>query len=137
LRAQSVIEEPGDVLERRVAADENAPGLARAMARGFAPDLDDGSAANLYLAVSELVTNAVVHGPGGDVTVRLLRRDRSIRVEVCDEGTEGFRWPAWRDDPRRPHGLELVQVFTDRCGVEHGSETLAWCELDVASDGLG
>ena len=133
METQHEIDDPAGVFERQLTADEDAPRVARAMAREFAVGLDDHHAANLYLAVSELVTNAVLHAPGVGVIVRLLRTRWSIRLEVCDEGTDGFVWPDAELDGRRPHGLDLVQHFTDRCGVDSVPETVAWCEFDMAA----
>jgi two-component sensor histidine kinase len=127
------IYEAAGVFERRLIADQDAPRIARAMAREVAVGLDDHDAANLYLAVSELVTNAVVHGHGRGLTVRLARTRWSLRVEVRDEGTGGFIWPDAELAGRRPHGLDLVQHFTDRCGVDSVPETVAWCEFDMAA----
>src|SRR4051794_3154325 len=83
------------VLERRLSADDDAPREARDLVRKVCEEcaLDDTTSANLYLAVSELVTNAVVHGPPGDLGVRVARKNHSVRLEVSDSGTTGFDWP--------------------------------------------
>ena len=119
-------------MERRFAPDEDAPRAARALVTECASGLDDTAAANLYLAVSELVTNAVVHGPGQAITVRCARHANKVRLEVCDLGTTGFDWPEGSAaDGERPHGLEVVEAFTDRHGVEIAHYTVVWCELDL------
>lgn len=126
--------ELASVLERQLASNKNAPRMARAMVSEFAEGIDDHARATLFLAVTELVTNAVVHGPGGAVGVRLSRSLRGVRIEVRDTGTHGFIWAHDRvHDDDRPHGLDLVDAFSDRCGVAQTPETLAWCELDVAA----
>jgi anti-sigma regulatory factor (Ser/Thr protein kinase) len=126
--------EDGRSVERQLAANEDAPAHARALLRELADGLDERFAANLYLALSELVTNAVVHGHGDEILVRLRRGSRLIRMEVCDSGTTDF---GWRDPPRasrlRAHGLEIVAAFTDRFGIDRTPQTLAWCELDLPS----
>src|SRR5258707_254807 len=117
------------LLERHLTADDDAPAAARLMVREFIDGLDEASAANLYVAVSELVTNAVVHGGTGPLTVRLGQTDHVIRIEVSDPGTVQFAWDQAADDGRlRAHGLEIVEAFTNRFGIEHTPNTLAWCE---------
>jgi anti-sigma regulatory factor (Ser/Thr protein kinase) len=85
---------------------------------------------DLALVVSELVTNAVVHGPDAEFELRLRASARVIRVEVNDQGTKPFEWPVNRDG--RLHGLDLVNLFSERCGVRRLPSTLAWCEFDLA-----
>jgi two-component sensor histidine kinase len=87
-------------------------------------------AEDIALAVSELVTNAVLYGPAGAVELRLLGNQELIRVEVGDQGTAPFHWPVKSDG--RLHGLDLVKVFSERCGILHRPSTLAWCEFDLA-----
>ena len=86
---------------------------------------------DLALIVSELVTNAIVHGPGEELEVRLTGSREMIRVEVSDDGIEPFLWPGADYDGHR--GLALVRKFSERCGVEHAPSTLVWCELDLAT----
>jgi anti-sigma regulatory factor (Ser/Thr protein kinase) len=84
---------------------------------------------DLALAVSELVTNAVVHGPAGDLTLRISCTATTIRVEVSDSGTEPFEWP---EQPGDGHwGLGLVSMFCERVGVVRRPSTVVWCELDL------
>jgi anti-sigma regulatory factor (Ser/Thr protein kinase) len=135
LAAQPERQGGGAFLEERFASNEDAPRAARGFVREFIDGIDDTSAANLYVAISELVTNAVVHGGGDHVMVRLSQTDDQIRMEVSDEGTSEFDW----EPPRfsrgdRAHGLEIVDAFTDRHGVEHTPQTCTWCELDLPAD---
>jgi len=124
-------ESGGAVVEQCIASNEDAPRAARMMVRDFINGLDETSAANLYVAISELVTNAVVHGRG-EVTVRLNQSDHLVRMEVADAGTSDFTWDS-RPQPEdaHAHGLEIVDAFTDRHGIEHTPQTCAWCELDL------
>ena len=86
--------------------------------------------ARILLAVSELTTNAVVHGSGPIDVAMDVTSDR-LRVTVTDNGS-GI--PA----PQRPHpgsgeaggwGLQLVDTLADDWGAErrHG-RTIVWFE---------
>jgi anti-sigma regulatory factor (Ser/Thr protein kinase) len=105
----------------------NAPREARERVRELAPGRIDDA----VLLVSELVTNAVKHGPEHEA-IRLIitTEDQATRFTVHDRGLGPL--PAMRDqaDPApRGHGLRLVDGLADRWGVERGS-TRVWFELD-------
>ena len=84
---------------------------------------------DVRLIVSELVTNAIKHGPRGRVKVRLRRDGNTIRGEVEDEGTSpfGLRRKA-RLGPDGGLGLRLVDSLSDRWGVDAGTARV-WFEL--------
>jgi anti-sigma regulatory factor (Ser/Thr protein kinase) len=118
----------------------DAPRLARGLLGAWAgatlgPDQLDTA----RLLVSELVTNAVVHGRG-KITLRLWLRPEAVRVEVRDQGA-GFAHSARR--PEAPMtggwGLQLVRMQSSRWGIDDGCARV-WFELDhngalAASDG--
>ncbi|HEX6329907.1 MAG TPA: PAS domain S-box protein [Actinomycetota bacterium] len=129
----------GTVAERRFAPETTASGDARrALDEILGEHLDDAALENARLLTSELITNAVVHGPKGpyaDVRLRVLVRDAVVRVEVIDDGP-GFVRP-----PRRPErlggwGLVVVESVADRWGIEKGGPTTVWFELDRRNGGL-
>lgn len=95
--------------------------------------IDEQSLEDVRLIVSELVTNAVKHGPEGRVRVRLRRDGNTIRGEVEDEGTSpfGLRRKA-RLGPDGGLGLRLVDSLSDRWGVEAGTARV-WFELRARS----
>ena len=72
----------------------------------------------LSLLTSELVTNAVEHGPkDGAITVDAQRAGSGFRVAVSDEGN---RPPVVRvrDDSRiRGRGMQLVELLSSDWGV--------------------
>lgn len=81
--------------------------------------LENGVAADripvLKLLASELITNAIVHGPAdGAITVRVSRSDGQLRVEVDDDGVDApqLRNPAQTDMGGR--GLILMTTFSTR-----------------------
>ncbi|WP_327259084.1 ATP-binding protein [Streptomyces sp. NBC_01240] len=92
---------------------------------GFGARLDD-----VLLCVSELATNALVHGapPGRGYLVRLLLEEvgAALRVEVHDSGggQPGVREP----DGDSGRGLLLVAAVADRWGVgERNPGKIVWC----------
>lgn len=87
----------------------------------------------LLLLVSELVSNAVRHSgapAGAPLRVTVRFGTGALRVEVEDPGT-GFD-PARRspgDDPESGWGLALVEILSDRWGVDPRPRTRVWFEL--------
>ncbi|MGI8335524.1 ATP-binding protein [Actinomadura scrupuli] len=71
------------------------------------------------LAVSELVTNALVHAagmPGSTVTVIVARSDGMLAVEVHDASREEPRLRYPPETAESGRGLILVSEVTDACG---------------------
>ena len=121
-------------VSERIAGTEDAPRIARHAAAHLLGRLGSGAerADDVALIISELVTNAVVHGPNGcDVMLRMTGTTQLIRIEVSDEGTAPFQWPGGPLESHR--GLGLVREFADRSGVMFRPWTVAWCELDLAA----
>jgi anti-sigma regulatory factor (Ser/Thr protein kinase) len=115
----------------RLPSDADAPRTARDAAAAMLSDLGCGYARSedLALVVSELVTNAVVHGVAGELELRLEGTPTMIRVEVADGGTAEFEWPP--DSAAGHWGLNLVSIFSERSGVTREPSTCVWCELDL------
>ena len=120
------------MLDVELAREATAPWSARRLVKErFADKLSDEELDTARLLVSELVTNAVVHGRG---RIRLLARldgDR-LRVEVIDEGS-GLE-PAVRErdfeNPRAGgRGLTIVDAESSRWGIHKGT-THVWFELE-------
>ena len=93
----------------------------------------DGPAdpADAALVVSELFTNAVLHGPGGQVLVaHILWRD-GARIVVGDGG--GTTTPQLRQTARSEEGgrgLHLVDMIAAAWGqFRLGSAQVVWCDL--------
>jgi anti-sigma regulatory factor (Ser/Thr protein kinase) len=83
----------------------------------------------LVLIVSELVANAVRHGPGLPVILHLELRDGEVHGEVVDQGTDPEE-VGLRDDPGEDggFGLRIVDRLARRWGVREGS-THVWFVL--------
>lgn len=122
------------VMLRRLPTDQDAPATARALAHELLDDLEHNGSArdeDLILSVSELVSNAVVHGPRGELSVRLAAVDTVVRVEVSDRGRIPFAMPDGLGTNGH-WGLGLVRQLSDRSGIERRPWTVAWCEIDLA-----
>jgi two-component sensor histidine kinase len=110
-----------------IAPSSGAPAEARRMVDGLRLDPDTAEA--VRLAVSELVSNAVMHGTGR-IAVALGVDARGVHVAVRDDGA-GFS-PS--GDPMMPppnapsgRGLALVAMVSARWGVIPGDPTEVWC----------
>ena len=111
-------------VELHLSAVPEAPGEARSFVRSVLqahPRVDDA-----LLSVSELVTNAVRHGPAGDgLQVLIDRRESAIRVSV-HQRPGSFRL----DRSQRQVGglgLTIVEKVSDAWGVDN--QTGVWFEL--------
>lgn len=115
-----------------LAVPENE-GFARVAVSAFAVQLDPtlNVLADIKTAVSEAVTNAIVHGyadaPGGTVTVAAsLRDDGVLEVAVTDQG-KGIEdiaramQPFFTTQPEKERsgmGFSVMQTFMDKVAVE-------------------
>ena len=106
-------------------------GVARSLVSAFLalPDPTIEELADIRCAVSEAVTNAVVHayrGEGGDIYISVkLYDDRTVRIEVRDRGVgiadiEEAKKPLFTTDhsgERSGMGFAVMQSFTDSVKV--------------------
>ncbi|MGA4839022.1 ATP-binding protein [Streptomyces sp. G45] len=86
---------------------------------------------DITLCVSELATNALVHGvpPGRGFRLRLFRDGGGVRVEVHDSG-DG--WPRLTEGgaDESGRGLLLVAALADKWGVaERSPGKVVWAEF--------
>ena len=116
-------------LHLRLPRHDSAAGIARkALDHRFADKLGRERAGDLALVVSELVTNAVVHGRGAiSLTVRV--DSDGVYGEVVDEGG-GFEREVRERGPDdvSGRGLHIVDAMSNRWGVHEGT-THVWFEL--------
>jgi len=99
-----------------------------ALRQRFASRLPDATLTDLIAVVTELVNNAVTHGPGKPITVTLVTGDETIRGEVADQGNPAAAIP--EITKARGRGLKLVDRLTSRWAVYEGS-THVWFEMPV------
>ncbi|MFG2130967.1 ATP-binding protein [Streptomyces sp. NPDC048751] len=126
---------PPSPRERFYRRERQSVPAARRFARDALADWEIGPRADdVLVCVSELATNALVHGvpPGRGFLLRLLPYDGGVRVEVHDSG-DGV--------PAVPHGeggepaeggrgLLLVAALADKWGVgPRAPGKIVWCEF--------
>jgi anti-sigma regulatory factor (Ser/Thr protein kinase) len=115
-----------------------APGLARRAMRRLCADRIEGDLlADAELLVSELTSNAILHGKGQTITLRAWLDEDRLLVEVVDDGS-GFEHELRRKDFEQVGGwgLELVEDISSRWGVREGT-THVWFELELPGPRLG
>lgn len=115
----------------KLAIDLEAPSLARRVVTQAAsnhPRLSDA-----VLATSEVVTNAVRHADASEATLLVRLYGGVLRVQVEHEG-KGFL-PRTPTDSLGPsgRGFAILQAVADRWGVEGGSTTVVWFEINDPS----
>jgi hypothetical protein len=93
--------------------------------------------AEATLAVSELFTNALIHGPsGGRVLVGYWLLHDGMRLVVCDAGgptTPRIHHPAGSEEGGR--GLQIVNAVATAWGsFRAGRARVVWCDLGAVQD---
>ena len=119
-----------DAVTERFAASPEVPGHARALVRRL--DLAEDTRATVELIISELVTNAVVHGDAGrgePLSVTLRRDNGRVNGRVCSQGTD-FEWTGDPKDLLVPGGLglRLVDSISSDWGIEQDGCSCVWFE---------
>jgi anti-sigma regulatory factor (Ser/Thr protein kinase) len=117
--------------------DASAPGLARAATKWhLAGNVEQERLSELTLVISELTSNASVHGRG-QIVVRLQVDDEIIRGEVIDQGA-GFEREIRARGPEdvSGRGLLIVDALASRWGIYEGT-THVWFELDARTAARG
>ncbi|MDH2424425.1 ATP-binding protein [Sphaerisporangium sp. TRM90804] len=115
-------------VERRLAEDLDSITEARqVISRALEACGYRGEHDMVVLAVSELVTNALIHGAGAPV-LRLSCQERGVRLEVADSRPELPR-------PREPDadggwGLHVIDQLATCWGIspQRGGKVV-WCEF--------
>ncbi|MFH9347728.1 ATP-binding protein [Kitasatospora sp. NPDC017646] len=135
----------GDTRRLAFAGSEGAVQRSRDFSRAalrswhWLPAADDEQRAlaeDVLLMVSELVTNACLHAPGGPRELRLDWDGARLRVEVVDASPVPPRL-AEAGDPARPggHGLRVVDRLARAWGsVPEGGGKLVWLEVPSPLD---
>ncbi|RPK61831.1 Histidine kinase-, DNA gyrase B-, and HSP90-like ATPase [Streptomyces sp. ADI96-02] len=105
--------------------------VERVRAWGF---LDEETTEVIRLIISELVTNAVVHGEG-PVTITVLGSPGGLLIDVRDGNRDAPRTGSFGTKNERGRGLALVDALAVRSGWEPlGRGKRVWAE--VALPGL-
>ncbi|HEX6360476.1 ATP-binding protein [Actinophytocola sp.] len=124
------------VAELRLAERNTSAALARQFTRSTLASWQRGSDGesvdDIVLVVSELVTNALLHGHGTPV-VRLLDGGNQVRVEVCDDSP--LLPVSHRVTPTSGLGLRVVEQLSSAWGASRrGRGKVVWCELPAAPE---
>jgi anti-sigma regulatory factor (Ser/Thr protein kinase) len=111
----------GVLRELWLPAQPTSAALARRAIRDAATDagLDAMETADVVLAGSEAVANAIEHGSpraGDMIRVRVELKARMLTVEVRDCGR--FPAPPKDDDDNRGRGLPIIGMLSDRVEVD-------------------
>ena len=107
----------------------------RAIAANY-PALPPAVLDDVWLLVTELVTNAVLHGGTADDPIKVAFQQEAgrVRVEVMDSGT-GLEQPAEpiAGDTKGGWGLVLVDRMAEQWGVRPApTGTCVWFEMPAA-----
>lgn len=117
-------------------ASTEAPAMARRYLHEHATGLSPALLDDAEIVVSEIVTNAVLHGQP-DITLRLKLRPPSVGVSVHDYGASNLPNPD-RPDETDPHGrgLLIATTLASAWGIDHhdGAGKTVWFEVHPAGD---
>ncbi|AAK80263.1 stage II sporulation protein AB (anti-sigma F factor) [Clostridium acetobutylicum] len=118
-------------MELKFLAKSENESFARVTVASFASELDPTleEIDDVKMAVSEAVTNAIIHGyenKGGVVTICAVIEDRELTIEVMDEGIgieniEKAMEPLYTSRPdleRSGMGFTVMESFMDNIKVE-------------------
>lgn len=116
------------IVELRLAERNTSAALARQFTRatlaGWRLEVSHDDA---VLVVSELVTNALLHGHGTPM-VRLSREGGRLRIEVCDDSP--LLPVSHRVTRTSGLGLRVVEQLSSAWGASRrGRGKVVWCEL--------
>ena len=121
---------------RSIPADTGAPSAARKAVRDFlrGVGVDPGALSDVLLAVSEVVTNCVVHAyrgqPGGNVDLEARRNGGTLHLSVADAGAG---MAPRHDSPGLGLGLPLVGRVAQNVDItaQAGGGTLVRMSFDL------
>jgi anti-sigma regulatory factor (Ser/Thr protein kinase) len=125
-----------EILNLRLAGDATAPARARKALSSLDLTLAE-LREDVYLLVSELVSNSVLHAAAPHVEVYARTDAGGVRIEVVDPGP-GFD----PDDRREPSftgeggfGLLIVDKVASRWGTSDNGAARVWFEIDRRAAG--
>jgi len=114
-------------------AEPASAAQARRFIRDFcdAAGLSDETCAKASLLVSELVTNAVIHGRTR-ATLTAERPGGCLRVAVVDANPQLPESPAATLEAESGRGIRIVAALADRWGVDGEADgKTVWFELEL------
>lgn len=114
----------GELFRVRLPREPTCAAVARRLVEAHLVSLDAEELADVKTVVSELVSNAFVHGKGV-IELRLARRRGRVRIDVTDDGKDSSVSALAGDIF---HGLDIVEGLSLAWGTSAGS-TRVWAEL--------
>ncbi len=112
-----------------LASVPDSPAMARSLVRAELTGCAESTITTAELMVSELVTNAVVHG-GTPIRIELEHGNRTLRATVTDGGTELPVLCQPRKSAEHGRGLMIVSSLADEWGiVENETGKSVWFSL--------
>jgi anti-sigma regulatory factor (Ser/Thr protein kinase) len=115
---------------RLSARPESVANARRHVRYALAAQTETSALHDIELVVSELVTNAVRHGPSGLITLRLVTdAEGNVAGEVVDQGDGVVAIRERAPDTAGGLGLPIVDSLTSSWGVRPGS-THVWFRFD-------
>ncbi len=121
----------GGNLTLRLERTRHAPSLAREALREYGSEWRAETLHDAMLIVSELVTNAVLHG-NGVITVVVHRTLGSVSITVGDESDAGLMMLERSLDSDSGRGLAVIDAVAHAWGVRHSDHRAGksvWCRL--------
>jgi anti-sigma regulatory factor (Ser/Thr protein kinase) len=121
-----------DVLRLVLSPNRGAGRRAREVVRQRFGILPEATRRDLVAVVTELVNNAVEHGPGKPITLTVVPGTDAVRGEVADQGNPAAAIPRMKNGSESGRGgLALVDKLTSEWAVYEGS-THVWFEIPLS-----
>jgi anti-sigma regulatory factor (Ser/Thr protein kinase) len=120
-------------LRATLSAEPEQVAEARRLVAGYLRENGEEDGEVAVLLVSELVTNAILHGRA-PLELRAHSARSGLRVEVADHNPNRPPVLNTHEDLTEPggRGLQLVDTLADRWGwSENGDGKVVWFELDA------
>src|SRR3954454_24235593 len=122
----------GPCAELNLASDDGAPGRVRRTLRVICAGSDGGAIADAELAVTEVVTNAVLHAGGDGVSISFWSEGSILDVLVSDGGPGFTPLLARRDiDEISGRGLSIVDTVAESWGSSICAPSSVWMRLPM------
>jgi anti-sigma regulatory factor (Ser/Thr protein kinase) len=115
-----------NALDTTLPRSTDSIGAARRLVNDYTSTLASQQRHNAALMVSELVTNALVHGLG-TISLRIDVERDALRIEVSDQGNVALA-PSPTLGAHGGWGLRIVEQLADDWGVLDGS-TKVWFRI--------
>src|SRR3954453_560215 len=122
----------GPCAELNLASDDGAPGRVRRTLRVICAGSDGGAIADAELAVTEVVTNAVLHARGDGVSISFWSEGSILDVLVSDGGPGFTPLLARRDIGEiSGRGLSIVDTVAESWGSSICAPSSVWMRLPM------